>query len=113
MRKNNLQPAILSLLLLFSFTAFSQTSITITGNVRHSVTDDRVPAVSVTIKGTSVGTYTDDHGNFRLSTTQQPPLVLVFSVIGRICPWEMGHYAIRGRFRRGLSGAGTYSGAPN
>src|ERR1700761_3246269 len=82
MRKNNLQPAILSLLLLFSFTAFSQTSITITGNVRHSVTDDRVPAVSVTIKGTSVGTYTDDHGNFRLSTTQQPPLVLVFSSIG-------------------------------
>lgn len=25
---------------------------------------------------------------------------LVFSVIGRICPWEMGHYAMRGRFRR-------------
>lgn len=25
---------------------------------------------------------------------------LVFSVIGRICPWEMGHYALRGRFRR-------------
>lgn len=25
---------------------------------------------------------------------------LIFSVIGRICPWEMGHYAMRGRFRR-------------
>jgi SAM-dependent methyltransferase len=25
---------------------------------------------------------------------------LVFSVIGRLCPWELGHYAIRGRFRR-------------
>jgi SAM-dependent methyltransferase len=25
---------------------------------------------------------------------------LVFSVIGRICPWELGHYALRGRFRR-------------
>ena len=25
---------------------------------------------------------------------------LVFSVIGRICPWELGHYARRGRFRR-------------
>ncbi|MCC4589089.1 class I SAM-dependent methyltransferase [Xanthomonas melonis] len=25
---------------------------------------------------------------------------LVFSVIGRICPWEIGHYALRGRFRR-------------
>lgn len=82
MRKNILHPAILSLLVLFSFTAFSQTSVTITGNVRHSETDDRVPAVSVTIKGTSIGTYTDDHGNFRLSTTQQPPFVLIFSSIG-------------------------------
>ena len=25
---------------------------------------------------------------------------LVFSVIGRICPWEWGHYALRGRFKR-------------
>jgi outer membrane receptor protein involved in Fe transport len=82
MRKNNLPWAILSLFLLFSFTAFSQSAITITGNVRHAVTDDRVPAVSVTIKGTSIGTYTDDHGNFRLTTTQQPPFVLVFSSIG-------------------------------
>ncbi len=29
-----------------------------------------------------------------------PGGVLVFSVIGRICPWELGHYALRGRFRR-------------
>ncbi|HEX7813544.1 class I SAM-dependent methyltransferase [Dyella sp.] len=25
---------------------------------------------------------------------------LVFSVIGRICPWEVMHYSLRGRFRR-------------
>jgi SAM-dependent methyltransferase len=25
---------------------------------------------------------------------------LVFSVIGRLCPWEVAHYARRGRFRR-------------
>ena len=25
---------------------------------------------------------------------------LVFSVSGRICPWELAHYALRGRFRR-------------
>src|SRR3546814_1517765 len=24
---------------------------------------------------------------------------LVFSVMGRVCPWELGHYALRGRFR--------------
>lgn len=67
---------------LFSFTAFSQNVLTITGNVRQAVTRDRVPAVSVTIKGTSIGTYTDERGNFRLTTTQAPPLVLVFSSIG-------------------------------
>ena len=25
---------------------------------------------------------------------------LVFSVMGRLCPWELGHYALRGRFKR-------------
>ncbi|HEV7122102.1 MAG TPA: class I SAM-dependent methyltransferase [Rhodanobacter sp.] len=29
-----------------------------------------------------------------------PGGTLVFSVIGRICPWELGHYALRGRFKR-------------
>ncbi|MBB3820202.1 SAM-dependent methyltransferase [Xanthomonas arboricola] len=32
---------------------------------------------------------------------------LVFSVIGRICPWEIGHYALRGRFRRAAVRAAT------
>ncbi|MEX1829409.1 class I SAM-dependent methyltransferase [Luteibacter sp. CQ10] len=30
----------------------------------------------------------------------RPGGTLVFSVIGRICPWEMAHYSLRGRFRR-------------
>jgi SAM-dependent methyltransferase len=30
----------------------------------------------------------------------RPGGTLVFSVMGRICPWEVGHYALRGRFRR-------------
>jgi SAM-dependent methyltransferase len=25
---------------------------------------------------------------------------LVFSVIGRVCPWELGYYALKGRFKR-------------
>jgi SAM-dependent methyltransferase len=29
-----------------------------------------------------------------------PGGVLVFAVMGRICPWEVGHYALRGLFRR-------------
>jgi SAM-dependent methyltransferase len=27
---------------------------------------------------------------------------LIFSVMGRICPWEVGHYALRGRFKRAV-----------
>jgi len=30
----------------------------------------------------------------------RPGAALVFSVIGRICPWEMGHYLLRGQWRR-------------
>jgi SAM-dependent methyltransferase len=30
----------------------------------------------------------------------RPGGTLVFSVMGRICPWELGHYALRGRFKR-------------
>jgi SAM-dependent methyltransferase len=30
----------------------------------------------------------------------RPGGILVFSVMGRICPWELAHYAVRGRFKR-------------
>jgi SAM-dependent methyltransferase len=30
----------------------------------------------------------------------RPGGVMVFSVMGRICPWEAAHYVLRGRFRR-------------
>jgi len=82
MRKNLRHLAICAFAILLALPAFSQTPITLTGSVRQSTTKDHVPAVSVTIKGTASGTFTDDRGNFRLTTTQQPPFVLVFSSIG-------------------------------
>lgn len=82
MRKIHLQVALFILAGLISVTTYSQASVTITGTVRQAATKDLVPAVSVTIKGTSIGTFTDDRGNFKLSTAQAPPLVLVFSSIG-------------------------------
>jgi len=85
MRKNSIgavAPLLSVLFVLFSLSASPQSSVTITGNVSNSNGNDRVPAVSVTIKGSSAGTFTDDRGNFRLTTTQSLPLVLVFSSIG-------------------------------
>lgn len=57
-------------------------SVTISGKVQNSVTKENAAAVSVTIKGTDVGTYTDDKGNFTLSTKRSLPFTLVFSSIG-------------------------------
>src|SRR5688500_14318605 len=61
-------------------TAFAQT--TISGTVRNSANQEPVPAVSVTIKGTGTGTFTDEKGSFRLSTSRTPPFTLIFTSIG-------------------------------
>ena len=63
--------------------ALAQTT-TVSGNVRSSANQEVVPAVSVTLKGGTAGTFTDEKGNFRLTTSQQPPFVLVFSKYRRV-----------------------------
>lgn len=60
----------------------AQTTVTITGHVQNSQSKESIPSVSVAIKGGGAGTTTDDKGNFKLTTTQQPPFVLVFSSVG-------------------------------
>lgn len=81
MRRSLLRLAALISLIFSTLAAFTQT-ITITGNVRNSLSKDAVPAVSVTIKGTGIGTFTDEKGNFKLVTAQKPPFTLVFTSIG-------------------------------
>ncbi|HPH85932.1 MAG TPA: TonB-dependent receptor [Ferruginibacter sp.] len=56
-------------------------NITISGNVKNSSTQENASAVSVTIKGASSGTFTDDKGNFTI-TTKSLPVTLIFSSIG-------------------------------
>ena len=65
---------------LFSVSAYAQ-SVTITGTVKNSVSKDNVPAVSVGVKGTSQGTYTNSDGEFSLKVSKLP-VVLEFSSIG-------------------------------
>jgi outer membrane receptor protein involved in Fe transport len=79
--RNHLKPVLLSIGLFISFNVFCQT-VTISGNVKSNVNKDVVPEVSVTVKGSKVGTFTNDKGNFRLTTTSPLPLTLVFSSIG-------------------------------
>lgn len=66
---------------LFYFQASAQT-VTISGTVRNSTSKEGVPAVSIVIKGTSTGTYTDDKGAFSISTSTKLPFILTLSSVG-------------------------------
>lgn len=80
MRKSLLNSFALLLTFLVSTFALAQ-NVVITGNIKNSVTNEAVPAVSVSIKGSDAGTFTDANGNFRL-TVAQLPVTLVFTAIG-------------------------------
>ena len=66
---------------IISLFAFAQTT-TINGNVKNNVTGDMVSSASVIVKGSGTGTFTDDKGNFTLTTTQKLPLTLIISSVG-------------------------------
>ncbi len=65
---------------LFTQFAFAQNT-TISGNVQNSVTTEKSAAVSVTVKGSDQGTYTDDKGNFSINV-KSLPATLRFSSVG-------------------------------
>ena len=60
---------------IFSMAAFAQ-SPTINGEVRNATTGEPVPAVSITVKGSGVGTYTNDKGEFTLSVDKPIPFTI-------------------------------------
>ena len=69
-------------LALASIGIFAQGTVTVTGSIKNSKTKEAIPAVSVLVKGTAEGAFTDDNGNFKLTTTKQPPFTIVFSPVG-------------------------------
>ena len=64
-----------------SIAAFAQ-SVSISGSVKSSASKDGIPSVSITVKGSGSGTFTDDRGNFKLVSSQKMPWVLVISSVG-------------------------------
>ncbi len=87
MRKSYRFLASLLLAVLFSIAAWSQT-ITISGSVRNSASKEIVPSVSVVVKGTSIGTYTNPDGEFSLKVSKLP-VTLVFTSAGGYEEYEM------------------------
>jgi outer membrane receptor protein involved in Fe transport len=79
MRKGFCFSAALLTALIFSFAAFAQ-SLTITGKITNSLTKEGVSAVSVTVKGTGEGTFTDPDGAFKLSVKKFPVTLIISSV---------------------------------
>ncbi|NCI47097.1 TonB-dependent receptor [Sediminibacterium soli] len=63
-------------------TVQAQQSTIVSGSVKSGKTNEAISAVSVTIKGGTTGTFTDDKGNFRFTTVQKPPFTLVISSVG-------------------------------
>lgn len=66
----------------FCLKSSAQTLTSVSGTVRNSGTKETISAVSVLIKGSNTGAYTDDKGEFKFTTTQKPPFTLVVSSIG-------------------------------
>ena len=56
--------------------------ITLSGVVKNSETGITLPAVSVMVKNSSTGTYSDDRGRFKISISAKFPLTLAFSSTG-------------------------------
>jgi outer membrane receptor protein involved in Fe transport len=71
--------AVLTTTLILSHTLFAQ-STTITGKVTNSVTKEGVGSVSVTVKETGEGTFTDPNGEFRITVKHLPVTLSVTSV---------------------------------
>lgn len=81
MRKSIRCIAVFVMANIISIFAFAQTT-TINGNVKNSVNGDVVSAASVTVKGSGAGTFTDDKGNFHLTSNQKFPVTLLISSVG-------------------------------
>lgn len=64
---------------MLTIAVFAQ-NVTISGNVRNSNTKEGAGAVSVSIKGSSGGTYTNDKGDFKLTVKSLPVTLLISSV---------------------------------
>ncbi|WP_316793637.1 TonB-dependent receptor [Pedobacter frigoris] len=73
------------LLLLFILNCCAWTALhaqVIRGTIKNSATQEPAYAVSVRIKNSSDGTYSDDRGRFQLSTKKKLPVTLLISSIG-------------------------------
>jgi len=71
----------LCVLLWTGFAAVAQ-SIVVSGTVTDKLTKEPIPGVSVTVKGKTIGSSTDQNGKFSFTTTEKPPFTLSVTFVG-------------------------------
>lgn len=69
------------LMMLLSISTFAQNTV-ISGVIKSGKSGEPVPAASILVKGTGLGTYTDDKGQFRITISQALPVTLTISSVG-------------------------------
>ncbi|MDB5197965.1 MAG: TonB-dependent receptor [Flaviaesturariibacter sp.] len=79
MRRSLRFSALFFIAALCSLVSFAQ-SIALTGKVRNVSSKEAAPAVSVMVKGSSQGAFTDENGNFKLSVSKLPVTLVVSSI---------------------------------
>jgi outer membrane receptor protein involved in Fe transport len=57
-------------------------AVTVSGKITNVDSKETVPAASILLKGGTTGTYSDSHGNFKLTINHSFPFTLVISSIG-------------------------------
>ncbi|MDO9554722.1 carboxypeptidase-like regulatory domain-containing protein [Rhodonellum sp.] len=81
--KNLCQTILIPLVMLtFGFTDVLAQTTTISGTVTDQDTKETLIGVNIIVKGKVIGTVTDLRGKFNLRVNQDPPLTLVFSMVG-------------------------------
>ena len=81
MKKWLKQVLIIQFMIFISCWMVSAQEINVAGNVRSSTDGEPLPGVSVVVKGTTMGTVTNDEGLYSLSNVP-PEGTLVFSFVG-------------------------------
>ena len=79
MRKHVIYLVTFSIANFLSIIVFAQ-NVTLSGKVKNSQTNETVSAVSVMIKGTSTGTYTDSKGGFSINVKKMPATLIISSI---------------------------------
>jgi hypothetical protein len=76
-----IKPILLAGLCLLA-SSLAESQVTLSGNIRDHLTHEPISVVSVVLKGSSEGDYTNERGNFKIMTKKAPPFTLVISSIG-------------------------------